>query len=231
MFPGPTARSTWENSLRSIGEVWLHRDDRTADKYGPIKILPNAITKNADSGTFYISKEVEAFESPLKISSDLTPGSGSGIDIINADSSGTDFVRMGIHIGDYIYLADTNMYSTVIEVANARLTLIGGINFSTDVRYVVATKHYNFRTSDLVTVKCLGKDVSIHSKTAIADSGIVGITPSFMATTINESYIVADNEAKVLYEISFRDEINGTIIDPVLNTIPYEDISPSLHSL
>ena len=220
-----------ENSLRSIGEVWLHRDDRSADKYGPIKILPNAILKNPESGTFYINKDIEAFEAPLKISGELSPGSGSGIDIINADSSGTDFVRMGIHEGDYIYLADTNIYSIVIDVSNARLTLTGGINFTTDVRYIVATKHYHFRTSDLVTVKCLGKDVSIHSKTALADSGIVGLDPHYMATTINESYIVADNTARMLYEISFRDEVNGTLIDPVLKAIPYGDISADLDQI
>lgn len=220
-----------ENALREIGEVWLHRDERSSDKYGPIKLLENSISKYPDEGRFYITKITEAFESPLKISGELTPGSGSGVDIINADNSGTDFIRMGVHVGDYVYLADTNTYSEVLEVLNARLTLTGGINFSTDTRYIVATKHYHFRTGDKLTVKCLGKDVSIHSKTVISDSGVEGITPSYLATTSDDTYMVADNNTKTLYEIAFKNTDNGSIIDPVINSISYANISPELDQI
>jgi len=212
-----------ENALTSIGNVYLHRGDRTPSKFGPLLLLDNVISKAPEDGRIIIPKGIECLSEPYIIMNTTDAGSGSGIDVVKSNSPTVDFVSNGVAVGDRVYIDGTSIFGVVTQVNNAELNLSGGVAFPSGTRYKVATTSYTFRKGDKISLRCVGKKIDVHSINRIADSGLLDSDPSFLSSTLTNSYWFCDNTKKEIYEVSFKDEI--------LQTIAFSEIDSSLNQI
>lgn len=209
-----------ENELIDIGEVYLHRGDRVTSKYGPIRLLENAITKDAIGGKITIPVGVECFSEPYEILKNTQAEDGSGLNLILSNNADFDFVKSGIQVGDTVIKSGETNVATVTKVEQGRLELSGDISFPKDSSYRITTVKYLFKKGDKISLFCKGKSIKVHSVNRIADAGVSEIDPTLLAVDHTNCYWTVDNNKKEIYKVTFKNTLE--------KTIKFEDIDESL---
>lgn len=216
-----------ENSLQEIGDIYLHRGDRTPEKNGPILMDDSEVFKEAGEGRFIISKDVDSLVEPYEIFSGRA-GNGGGVNTIISDNAEVDYIEKGIQEGDIVVKEGVETESIVTGVLNGEIALSGGITFPQGTSFRVYTTKYKFKKGDKFSLKCKGKDVRVHSVNRIADATILESNPSVMSVDLKKSYWFADDVVKKIYNVDFNktliEELNYTDIDPTIETIAGIDI-------
>lgn len=208
-----------ENSLREIGDVYLHRGDNVADKDGPIQLMDAAITKDLEGGRILVPVDVPVLSKSYVIVDRVRAGTGSGFKTIVAESAQTDFVKLGVKINDIVIKDnDPNQY-TVDSVSAGIITTTAG-TFAQGDNYRIITDKYSFKKGDKVSLFCKGKDLRVLAVTRISDSQIVGMNPRSLSIGLDNSYWTIDNDAQKIYNITFNNRVQ--------KTIDFSDIDPSV---
>ena len=222
-FDDPIISYVWnisQNSLREIGDIYLHRGKRKEDEDGPILLDSNVIVKEPENGRFLIPFGVSVLTEVYRLLENKKPALGSGLDSIIAETSETNFITLGVQVGDTVTKANSIVVSTVASVAAGALALTGGDTFGVDDSYTITTDKYVFRKGDRISVKCKGKNLEIMSVTRMADSGLTGLNPLCLSIGLNNSYWFADNDLQKIYELGFDGRI--------LTDLDYADIDPTI---
>lgn len=213
-----------ENSLQSIDEVYLHRGDRAAgESNGPIRFDDAQIQKDLENGRVVVPASGQVLVELYELFKKERAGSGSGLNTITADNPSTNFLTGGVKPGDIVTKLSTFQKGTVLSVANALITISGGITFAEGDDFAIQTNQYTFLNGDKISVKCKGKNVKVISTNRIADAGIANAQPTGLTLSLSGSYIFADNSTQKIYEISFKNEVlrewNYADIDLTLSNI------------
>jgi len=211
------------NSLRSIGNLYLHRGSRKEGDEGPIQFLDSAVIKQPENGRFLIDTQVPSLAENYAIIKQKKAGAGSSINSLTSPSFDVDFVTLGVRIGDIVYREGVNTPAIVAGVSSGQLTLTGGITFTENDTFSVLTDRYTFKSGDRISVFCLGKDITTISAFRLADVNIIDLVPTGLSATLRQSIWTADNVSKKLYEISndgvLIREIDFSVIDPSITEI------------
>ncbi len=231
-FDSPIISYVWniaENSLREIGDIYLHRGKRTESQDGPILLDSNVIVKEPQNGRFFIPFGVSVLTEVFRLVENKKPALGSGLDLIVAETSETNFITLGVQVGDTVTKSNSIINSTVASVSAGTLGLTGGDTFGVNDTFNVVTDKYVFRKGDQISVKCKGKNLEIMSVTRIADSGLTGLNPLCLSIGLNNSYWFVDNDLQKIFELGFDGrvltELDYASIDPTITKITGLDIA------
>ena len=209
-----------DNSLREIGDVYLNRGSRKAGDEGPIKFVEAAVFKDPGNGEFQVDSRIPTLTEAFTVVKDKKAGTGSGLDLIIAETSEVDFITAGVNVGDLVFKDADNIPAVVDDVQTGQLVLTGGKTFNKDDSFSILTDKYTFRRGDKIVCLCKGKDIRTISAFRIEDSGIIGSAPRSISVTLRNSFWTADNDLQKLYEISFEGK--------VLKEFDFSDIAPDI---
>lgn len=200
------------NALSELTEVYLHRGDRTSDTVdGAVKFDFSFITVDLSKGEFRIPADSPVLLEYVTVMDRVTAGSGSGVNLVGADSPSMNFISKGVKAGDQIYKTKTSERATIIGVASNQLTLSGGISFTPGDEYGIRTQNFTYRKGDKFSVKCKGKNVQLMSINRLADSGLGESLPESLSVALNTSFWFYDNTAQKIYNVSQHNEVIQTI--------------------
>lgn len=209
-----------ENDLREIGDVYLHRGNRTESGNGPIKLLDSAIVKQPERGRVLVPYGVPVLEEVFVLIDNGKPGTTGGIGEIIAESAEQDFIKLGIQVDDTIFVeGDTTPYQVTSVNAGILQTTIPNVMTESN-NYKILTDKYVFKRGDKISVICKGKDIEVMSVTRLSDSGLLSINPLILSIGLENDFWVVDNDAQKIYNISF----NNTII----KEFDFSDIDPGI---
>ena len=208
-----------QNSLREIGDIYLHRGKRKEGDEGPIKLISGAVTKEPEKGRFYIDISIPSLTEAYPTLKDKRAGTGSGLNLIISETAELDFVAEGVKVGDTVLKTGSSIVSLVLGVLPGQLSLSGGITWAKEDQYTVLTDEYSYRKGDKMSVFCKGKDITTMSKARLSDI-VSGIVPTGVSVTLRNSAWVVDNDIQKIYELSFE----GTLI----RSFDFSDIDASI---
>lgn len=213
------------NALSSIGDIWLHRGERTADgPNGPIHLNDSFILKDPEAGQFRVPTSlIDVLDDIWIVSDKGNAGAGSGLNAIASDKPSTNFITLGVKTGDVVVKTATSERVSVSVVANNLLTLTGGATFNEGDEYSIITSQYTWRKGDKFSVKCVGKSLKRMSTNRMEDAGLGSAQPVGLSLDLDGNYWFADNATQKLYLVSLWDE--------VLRVINYADVSASLTNI
>lgn len=210
-----------ENAVKEIAEVYLHRGDRTHESpNGPIRFDDNAIIKDLENGRVVVPAVGTVLTELYELYKKERAGSGSGLNTITADSPSTNFLRGGVKAGDIVTKLSTFEKGSVLSVANALITLTGGITFNEGDDYAIQTNQYGFLESDKISVKMRGKNLNVIGTNRIGDANILDSVPVGLSLSLDGGYIFADNEAQMIYQVDFKNVL--------VRSVAYADIDPTM---
>jgi hypothetical protein len=208
-----------ENSLQSIGNIYLHRGDNVVGKDGPILLNDSAITKQPDLGRILIPSTIPCLSRVFILLDRARAGAGSGVNTILSESPSLDFVKAGIRAGDVVLKDGDPTSYTILSVGAGVITTSSG-TFAPQDNYRVITDKYTFKKGDKISVICRGKDLRVMSTTRLSNAGLIGADPRGLSIGLDNSYWTIDNTAKKIYKASFNNQL--------LKTINFSDIDPSI---
>lgn len=209
-----------ENALMDIGDIYLHRGDRSESGNGPILLLDSVVIKEPEKGRFLVPAGVPVLSESFVLIDNGKPGTTGAIGEIIAESSKQDFVKLGIQVNDTIFKeGDTTPYLvTSVNVGTLQTTI--PTVMTTDNNYKILTDKYVFKKGDKISIICKGKDIGVMSKTRLTNAGFLDINPLILSIGLENDFWTVDNDAQKIYNISFNEE--------VIKEFDFSDISPDI---
>lgn len=213
-----------QNSIREIGEVYLHRGERVEGRDGPIRVLDNAITKDPENSRIIIDSNQQSLSEAYAILKDKRAAVGSGLNLIISASPDLDFVAAGVREGNLVYKDADNVPAVVDSVSPGQIVLTGGKTFADGDQYSVLTDKYFYLDGDRVSVKLKGKDITTMSKFRLAEAGVLDSEAFGVSITFENTFWTADDSIRKIQHISLSDF-------QVLEEIEYDDIDPAITNI
>lgn len=238
--------------LGSITEAWLHRGKyKEGEIEGPIKIDLSQCVIQLDQGRFIIPLGTPVFTRSIVNLDSQTAGTGSGLNLITSDDSGSepvDFLALKIQVNDKIYNQRTAQYATVTAVGVSQIHTTGGVTFAQGDSFYVLTAQYTFVDGDKISVKCTGKNLNLISINRLSDVDQTITKPTTIAVAIDGTFWIADDATQKIYHIDYNKTIlNDAILNQtgnpaniiynvdfgtaILKQIAYADIDPAITSV
>lgn len=196
-----------ENALREIGDVYLHRGNRSEEQLGPIKFKNDVIVKEPEKGRVLVPANVPVLEEFYIIIENARPGIAGAVGQIISESSEQNFIKLGVNVGDTIYKeGDTTPYEVLSVGVGSLQTSIPTV-MANENTYKVLTNKYTFRSGDKISMFLKGKNIENMSITRLADAGLASIDPLTLKIGLNGDYWTFDNTTKKIYNVSFDNKI------------------------